>query len=377
MKQRVLWLIKGLGSGGAERLIVNSIPYMNRSAFEYEVAYMLAWKDSLVPEIERSGIKVHCLNYRPGREPVVAYRLTRLLSERQIGLVHAHLPVAGILARIVRRVSNGPPVVYTEHNTWDRYQRVTRFANRWTFRWNDAAIACSEQVRHSIVGHNGRRESRPAVVTVLNGIDVHALDEVRGSPSEVKSEFAIPQSHRLIVHVGTFTPKKGHRYLLDAMRRLVDSNSETSLLLVGQGPIEHAVRDRVQDLRLSEHVVFAGLRHDAPRLMKAADVLALSSLHEGLPLVVLEAMAVGTPVVATKVGGVPEAIEDGRTGVLVDPASPRDLADGLTRVLDDPELGERLRKEADRRVRESFDISTMVRAIEGVYAQTLAASRAA
>ncbi|MEX2458689.1 MAG: glycosyltransferase, partial [Actinomycetota bacterium] len=149
---RVLWVIKGLGPGGAERLVADIVPRLDRDRFDTEVAYLLPWKDHLVPSLRDAGVEVHCLEVHSHRNVRWPSRLGRLVDGR-FDLVHAHLPFAAIGARwAVRRIpaARRPALVYTEHNVWERYRGPTAWANARTFGWNDRVIAVSQAVRASM-----------------------------------------------------------------------------------------------------------------------------------------------------------------------------------------------------------------------------------
>jgi glycosyltransferase involved in cell wall biosynthesis len=369
-----MWLIKGLGIGGAERLLELALPYLDNASFEYEVAYLLPYKNALVSSFERAGVPVFCLNHTRSYDVRVVPHLVRLLRDRQVDLLHLHLPYTGILGRVASRMTPVQAVVYTEHNLWERYHWLTSAANRLTFAYNDAVIAVSEEVKHSIQSRynlNGNLNGRPKLCTILNGVDADQLEADSQGRTGVKPEFGIPDDHQLVVHVANFTPKKRHQDLAQAARLVIDREPQVSFLLVGQGPLEPDIRAQVKNLNLENNVVFAGFRTDAPRIIGAADVFVLPSQFEGLPIAMLEAMALGRPVIASRVGGVPEVISDGVDGLLIDPLRPDQLAEKILTVIKCLELREKLSTNAVRKVREHFGIKRMVNSTEALYTSVL------
>jgi L-malate glycosyltransferase len=370
-RQKVMWLIKGLGIGGAERLLELALPHVDTTRYEYEVGYLLPWKNALVPAFEKAGIPVFCLNQSKAYDARVVPNLVGLLKERQVDLLHIHLPYTGILGRVASRMAPVKAVVYTEHNLWERYHWLTGAANRFTFGYNDAVIAVSDEVENSIRSRY-RVNGKPKLCTIPNGVDVDQLALDARDSQGVKPEFGIPQDNRLVVHVANFTPKKRHEDLIRAARMVVDRDPQTSFLLVGQGPLEADIRAQARAQNLQDNVVFAGFRTDAPRIIAAADVFVLPSLYEGLPIAMLEAMALGRPVVASRVGGVPQVISDGIDGFLVDPLEPGQLAEKVLAVLHDPKLQQKLSTNAVKTVREHFSVERMVASIESLYASVLA-----
>jgi glycosyltransferase involved in cell wall biosynthesis len=365
--RRILVLIKGLGRGGAEQLLVNAAPHLDSSRFRYEVAYLLPWKDALAPELERFGIRAHCLD--GARGPSWLRRLRGLVEERRIDLVHAHSPYAAAGARLALR---GPafPFVYTEHNMWDRYHRMTYWANAATFPRNDRVFAVSEEVRRSIrYPRSLSFLSMPPVETMYHGVDPAGLR--RSSATDgLREEFGIPNGAPIIGTVANFKVHKGHRHLVRAADLVRRERPDARFVLVGSGPLEGAIQRMTRDLSLQETVVFAGFRSDVPQLIRSFDLFVLPSEHEGLPIALLEAMALGRPVVATRVGGTPEVVEDGATGALVPARDPRALADAVLALLADPARAKRRGRGARGRAK-AFDIRKSVARTEQVYEELL------
>ena len=362
----VLIVIKGLGRGGAEQLLLSGVPYLDTASYRYQFAYLLPWKDSLVPELTGAGFAVHCLE--GARGPGWAGRLRALVRREGIGLVHVHSPVAaaGVRAVAGRRTR----VVYTEHNLWDRYHPATWAANLATFPRNDHVFAVSETVRQSI-RYPGplRLLPMPPLETLHHGLDPAALP-VPGRDG-VRAELGIPEDAPVVGSVANFKAAKDHATLLRAAAQVRQAIPSVRFVLVGQGPLEAETRRLAGQLGLDQTVVFAGFRTDATRLMAGFDAFALSSTYEGLPIALIEAMAVGCPAVVTRVGGTPEVVTDGVHGFLVPPRDPAALAAGLTRLLGDRTLRDGLGEAAAARAQD-FDIRTAVRRMEQVYARLLA-----
>lgn len=368
-RARVLLLIKGLGLGGAERLLERSVPYLDRGRFDYQVAYLLPWKTALVGVFESASIPVHCFNLRFPVDPRVFSRLEAFLRRERIDLVHAHLPVPGILARQAKRRRAVRRVVYTEHSLPSRHKFITRMLNLATYRLNDAVIAVSEAVAGEIRAHlNG---SRPGLVTIPNAIDVEAFESLAADRRTVCRTFGFPDEAQIVIHVGNLRPVKGHQYLLAAATRVVEAEPRARFLLVGVGPLATQLQEQARRLGLNGHVVFTGFRPDAPALIGAADLFVLSSLHEGIPVSLLEAMATGRPAVLTRVGGIPEVAVEDETAVLVEPMDVESLAAAILRLLRDPDERRRMGQNARQHVRRRFGMAAMVAAVEDVYRQVL------
>jgi glycosyltransferase involved in cell wall biosynthesis len=363
---RILFLIKGLGRGGAEQLLLNAAPHVDRSRFEYEFAYLLPWKDALVGVLDDMGFPVHGLD--GGRGIGWIGRLRRIVRDRDIDLMHSHSPVPAVGARVgvERRVRH----VYTEHGVWGHYHRATFWANAATFPRNDHVFSVSETVTSSIRYPMPLGFLRmPPVETLYHGIDPGTAAEW-GSSDGVREELGIPEDAPVVGTVANFRALKGHEYLLQAAGRIREAIPEARFVLVGRGPLEDRVRRQAEEMGLNGTVVFAGFRTDVPRVAASFDVFALPSLYEGLSIALLEVMALGKPVVVTSVGGSPEVVSDGVDGLLVPPRDSEALATGILSVLRDAGLRRRLGESARRRVAD-FDIRHAVRRTEQVYGELL------
>ncbi len=362
MQRAVLVTIKGLGIGGAEKLISESARHWDRLRFEYHVAYALPWKDQLVAELEALDVPVHCFGSQRGMTPASWGRLRQLVRHTGAELVHAHLPAVGAVARVVSPV----PVVYTEHNVAGSYRLPVRVANRLTYGRAAAITAVSQAVADSVAGYPG-----PDVAVVSNGVSC-AVD-TEGALA-ARTELGIGPDTPLVLHVGNIRPHKGHTNLIDAVSRLVKRVPDVVVVSIGgeknDGDLAR-VRNQAQTAGLGDHLRFLGRRDDALAFVSAADAFANPSDHEGLPVAILEAMALERPVVATAVGGVPVIVQDDVTGLLVPARDPEALANGLARVLTDRSVATRLAAAGRSLIERDFSLDTMVRRLESIYDQLL------
>jgi glycosyltransferase involved in cell wall biosynthesis len=365
--KKVLILIKGLGRGGAEQLLLNAAPYLDRSRFEYEIAYMLPQKDALVSELEKIDLRVTCLEGARGIGWIG--RLRRLVRDHSIDLVHAHSPLVAIAARLALRKKR-VRFVYTEHNVWESYHPATFWGNLLTYPRNDHVFTVSDHVRDSIrFPRPVRFLKSPPVETLYHGPDPADVSEWAAGDG-IRRSLGVPEDAPLIGTVANFKPHKGHQHLLEAALEVRRHIPDARFVLVGHGPLEPDVRQQVHELGLDETVIFAGYRDDAPSVAGACDLFVLASLHEGLSIGLLEAMALGTPAVVTDVGGLPEAIDHGQEGLLVPPGDPQALADGIVKVLGDSALHVKLADKARLRAAK-FDIRKAVPRTEQVYSDLL------
>jgi glycosyltransferase involved in cell wall biosynthesis len=365
--KRVLHLIKGLGRGGAEMLLVSASPYFDRERFHYEVAYLLPWKDAVVGDIRSAGLPVHCLD--GGRGAGWLRRLRSLVQEREVDLVHSHSPFAAVGARTM--LGRAVKHVHTEHNVWTSYHRATYWANLLTFPRNEHVFAVSEHVRVSIRYPSPLRFLRmPPRETLYHGLDPVAFARW-GSPDGVREELGLAADAPVMGIVANFRPQKGHHDLFRATAEVRKVLPDVRLVVVGQGPLEQQLRDHVNALGLEDTVLFTGQRDDVPRLVSAFDLFVLPSLFEGLAIALVEALALGKPAVVTQVGGLVEVVQHGKHGLVVQPGDHRGLAGAIVRLLQDPDLRRRLGEEGRRRAAD-FDIRRAVGRVEQVYQEVLA-----
>ncbi|MGI9602565.1 MAG: glycosyltransferase [Acidimicrobiales bacterium] len=350
---RVLQLIKGLGPGGAEQLLLEQARCRDRADFGYEVAYVVAEKDHLVNDLEAEGVEVTRLG--PGPWPLA---LRRLLRNRPFDLVHAHSPLMAAAARVVTRTLPGqrrPGVVTTEHNRWPRHHRLTRALNRLTIGWDDATIAVSDDVRTTM-------PPGVPVESLVHGIDVAAVASLRGERAAVRAELGLADDEVVIGCVANFRPEKAH----DVLLRAAAATPNRRFVLVGQGPRADEISRLHRELGLGSRVLMLGYRDDATRVLAGCDAFTLTSRHEGLPVALMEAMALGLPVVATRAGGIPQVVTHGNEALLAD----IDDVDGLARAYDEIGIDRDRREQMGRRAAsaaEAFDVKRTMGRLESIY----------
>jgi glycosyltransferase involved in cell wall biosynthesis len=375
-RPRILLVIKGLGLGGAERLLVDVMAARDREHFEYEVAYVLASQDALVPDMEATGVPVHCLGGSASADLRWTRSLRRLLTERHFDVLHAHLPYTAALGRLVALTlprRRRPVLVYTEHSLWNKAAIVTKALNRATVEIDQALIVVSVAARNAL----------PPALRSRARVVVHGVDRARFSSlleqrsalrAELREELGMADDELIALTVANMRSEKGYDVLLEAARLVVAAGAPVRFVSVGRGPLESELAAAAAAAGLAGHVRFLGTRTDTARLMAGADLFVLPSHQEGLPVALMEAMSTGLPVVATVVGGVPDVVTDDVEGVLV-PAGRADLlAEAVIRVAKDPALRSRL-AEASLARSALFDVRDAAQSIESVYTELLDARR--
>lgn len=356
---RLLWVIKGLNRGGAERLVTVMAPKIRSHGYHVDVVYVTQGASAFVPELRASGIDVTCLEARHPLDLRWAARLARLVRSKRYDLVHTHSPLPAAVARLV--APRALPIVHTEHNMWGVYRGATFAVNACTFARNASAFAVSDGVAASMARPLWARVgTMPPVTTLLHGVDAGASP--RGPEARRKAREQLDLGHQTAVigNVANFSPKKDHHTLLEAFDRLQDRMPDSTLLLIGMGPLEAEIRAEIAHRGLSETVHLLGTRDDVADLLPALDCFVLSSQFEGLPISLLEAMAAEVACVTTSVGGIPEAIRDGEEGALVPPGNGAALSDAMVTVLSDSRYRSELAAAGRRRVLAEFSIDAAV-----------------
>ncbi|MHB1517369.1 MAG: glycosyltransferase [Acidimicrobiales bacterium] len=370
---RVLEVIKGLGHGGAERLLVEAVVNGDRDRFDYEVCYILDAASDLAGELESEGVLVHALGASRSLDPGWLRAFRAVIRNGEFDIVHFHLPYSAALGRLVVATlprDRRPVTLYTEHSLWNKVSPPVKLLNRATTGRDAAIIAVSPAAFDALP-----RPLLSRARVVVHGIDLapsRSMTEDRERIRRgVRDELGCRGGDLLAVTVANLRSEKGYDVLLEAAAAARDGTPVLRFVAVGQGDLEGELTSRRDSLGLGDTFRFLGYRRDALRLLTAADVVVLPSHQEGLPVVLMEAMSVGATVVATTVGGVPRVITDGINGLLVPPGRPDALAEALIRLAGDPQLRHRLGEQA-LHDSTSFDVCRSTAEIEQLYRQVLA-----
>ena len=315
---------------------------------------------------------------RPWSDLRALLELIRLFRSERPDVVHTHSSKAGLVGRLAARLAGVPVVVHTVHG-WSFHDGMSplarkvaialeRLAARWTTRLVVVSRADERTGRHEGIGEPGDYS------LIRSGIDASAYLPSPERRARARAAIGCPEGQPVVGTVTRLCRQKDPVTLLKAVRRVVDARPDVHCVIVGDGPLRRAVDDLIDELELGGHVTLLGSRDDVSTLLAGFDVFALSSQWEGLPRVVVEAMAAGVPVVTTDAGGVAEAVESGVCGVVVPVGDAAALADGVVALLDDRRLADRFARLAESRVAE-FDTAAMIERLEALYVELLAETR--
>src|SRR5882724_5281776 len=378
---RVLEFVNGFAVGGTERQVVNLGRALNRERFDLRVACLRRWGHYL-EEMESCDAPIaeypidSLRNLRTARQQ---WRLAGDLKRDRIQVVHTYNFYPNVFALPVARLSGTPVIVASIRDMGLYLTPGQRRAQNFVCHLADRILVNAEAVRRWLLD-----EGFPAgrIEVIPNGIDMARFAAPRGA-GRIRCEIGLPESAPVVAVLGRLHAMKGVEYFLQAAAIVSRRFPEARFLIVGD---RLAVRDGVvvseqsdrtgllalaDSLGLAGRLVFTGFRLDIPELLAEIDLSVLPSLSEGLSNVLLESMAAGVPVVATRVGGTPEALEEGLSGLLVPPRDAAALAEAISRLLGDPALAHRLGQGGRRRIARSFSIESMARETERVYCDLL------
>jgi sugar transferase (PEP-CTERM/EpsH1 system associated) len=361
------------GRGGAEKALADIALNLDRQRYNVTVCATRS-AGNYQPLLDEAGIKTFVQGRRSRWDVGQWWKLVRLLRSERVDILHTHLFGSNSLGRLLGRLGGVPVVIAHEH--WSTISPRQAQIDRLLYRLSSRIIVPSEASKQLVM----QTEKIPAgAISVLyNGVDTSRyMPPSTEAHAEARREFGIEDGDLLVGVVGRLSPEKGGvDNLIRATHRLREQHKNVRLLIVGDGPFRAGLEKLDAELHEANSgraspIIFAGARQDIPRLLGAMDMFVLPSLNEALPIVILEAMAARLPVVATRVGGVPEIVQDGATGLLVAPGDEVELLAALNRLAEDKALRARLADAGREQVRARFTIEQMVRNLEIIYEELL------
>ena len=332
---------------------------------------------------ERAGIRIVRIrglvrNMKPGGDLSAFLELLRVVRVEKPRIVHTHTSKAGILGRWAAWLCRVPVIVHTPHGHvfWGYFglleTKLYVTLEKITARITDRIVVLTGQERDD---HLCFRVAPPEkFVTIHSGVDLSRFDAALHDRSQIRAELGIPPGDLVVGTAGRLTPVKGHVHLIDAAARILAVHPDTTFVFLGDGELKGKLMERAEALGLAGKVRFPGWRPDVAAVMSAFDVFVLPSLNEGMGRVLVEAMALSKPVVASRTGGIKDLVADGSNGLLVPPGDAGDLADAILRLLGDAAMRAAMGGEGRRRA-EIYSAERMVEKIEELYAMSTGAGR--
>jgi len=366
--KKIVFVTTGLAYGGAETQLVRLATGLKARGWEIQVVCLISPR-AYVEELEAAGISVFSLGIQkklPDPRPIL--RLARLIRKWQPHIVHSFMVHANLLARLVRPLAPVPVLICSARNINEggRFREVL-------YRLTDPLCDLTTQVsqagleRYVRVGAVPRHKIR----YIPNGVDTERFKPNPEDHLKIRRELGVDGFVWLAV--GRFDPQKDYPTMLQAFGHVVHKDSNTKLLIAGDGPLRKTMEVMARELGIEERVRFLGIRRDIPQLMNAADAYVMSSAWEGMANVLLEASASGLPIVTTDVGGNRQVVLHNKTGFLVSPKDPNALAQAMLRLMDMPEEERQaMGKAAREHIEADFSLDRVVARWEALYRELLA-----
>jgi glycosyltransferase involved in cell wall biosynthesis len=365
---RVVYLSHAFMVGGAEEMVLNLVRHLP-PRFAPEVMCIHA-AGPIGEEIRATGVPFSVLGLAPGvRRPLDVLRLRDALQVSAPTIVHTFLLTGSLYGRFAAMMARIPIVIGTEVNIYERKQPAHVRAERWLMRHTDAVVASAGSVRAFYVDQIA---ADPAAVEVIyNAVDWSQL-ETTTSRESFRAAVGVPADAPVAGIIARLTEQKAHRVLFDAIAE-APALSRLHLIVVGDGELRADLHDRASTLGIHGRVHFLGARRDLGDILNAIDVFVMPSFWEGLPLSLVLAMGAGLPVVASRVAGIPEVVQDGVSGLLVTPGNDQELGAALARAIDDPAAARAMGQQAAAFVRPRFGVDGYIASVTALYDRLLAA----
>lgn len=364
-KIKVFHLITELERGGAEILLLDFVRYLDKDKFEIVVGY-LRGKGTLAEEFKRQKIQPVFFDIRSRLDLAFVLKLTKFIKDEVFDIVHTHLIDADIYGYLAAKLANVPVIISTKHNTDDfrKKRSPALFLDSFVANHLSKNIAVSYAVRNFLVKYQDIKTEK--IEVIHNGIEIKKFS-CDTEKKQAKIDLNLKANDYIIGTVARFDEQKGHKYLIEAIPEVLKEVNNVHFIFVGDGPLEQAMQKKAESLKIKDYVTFLGLRDDIPKILNALDIFVLPSLWEGLGISLLEAQAVGIPIIATDVDGIKEAVQNGKTGVLIPPANAETMAIAIIDLLQNKNKLVSFGLNARIFAEQNFSIELMAKNIELLY----------
>jgi len=363
----ILHLIEGFRIGGAEVNLLEQIKQLTLMGYDQAVC---SFDDvgALKAEYQRLGIPLYIIQRRHRFDPAVFIKLYRLIRKEKFSIIQTVLfypDVVGVLTGLAVGVGTRISVETASHYNEFFSPVYRRLMYRTAMKHVTKIIAVSDEVKKSIVQRERIQSSR--ITVIPNAVDLKLFDAVTLGAEKKKKELGIVNSYPVLGVVARLTPVKGHSVLIRGVSKLVKKYPKIHCLFIGDGELEPDLKKQINDAGLKRNFSFLGFRQDVSTLLSTLDIFVLPSLTEGMPNVILEAMACSVPIIATHVGGIPEVVKDGWNGLLIPPEDPENLALSILRLFKDRTLRIQMGRNGRKHVQEKYSLDIQIQRFIQIY----------
>ena len=369
---RILHIIDSLKLGGAEMLLFELLSRLDSYGFEVSVCY--CEPGPLIDDFKRKNISVSHLPWITRIDPILLMRMFNSIRKERPQIVHTHLFKSDFHGRFAARMAGVPIVVSTLHNSnaWAK-NPMLGLTYGLTTKLADKIIAVADEVRDYAAQY--LRIPMEQMITIPNAVSIERFEGKFEEGLAVRKEYNISPTAPLLGIIGRLEPQKDHENFLRAASQIYKNNPNARFLIIGDGYLKDHLIELATALGMQDVVTFCGLRKDIPSVMAALDIVVLSSRYEGLPVVLLEAMAASRPIVSTAVSGIPGVVEDGLTGILVEPSNSAALADACLHLMHDPGLRKKMGQNGYERVKAHYSMDSMTEKTVALYKELISLQR--
>ncbi|MDD5569386.1 MAG: glycosyltransferase [Candidatus Pacebacteria bacterium] len=363
-KKRLMIITHDLALGGLQQVVVNLCHKINRDIFDVFVLCLRTLGD-YAPELEKAGIKVILLPHNKNGVDYFAFlKAAKILKQEKIDILHTHNTqpfIDGVIGGLLAGVKT---IVHTDHARAFPDKRRYMFAEWILSHFIYKVVAVSQHTAQNLIKYE--KISPRKIAVIPNGIDGGKY-AITIDKNKKRDELGITNQGPIIGIGVRLCEQKGITYLLKAMPRIIKDFPDCTLVIAGRGPLEENLKKEAEDLGILPNVKFIGMRLDVPALLKLFDVYVLPSLWEGMPMVLLEAMAAECAIVATDVGGVATVISSGKTGILIPAKSEDEIAGAVLKILNDSTARKQMVKNAKQLFNEKYDARIMTKEYESLF----------
>lgn len=381
-KIRIVNIITRMELGGPPILVLDILQHLDKERFESTIAtgITIDRKYDMIGFARDKNIRVFAMpslvrDIHPLKDIKTLIKLAIFLKKENFDIVHCHTSKGGFIGRLAAKLAGAKIIIYSPHGdifegyfcklATDFFILLEKFAARYTDKIiNLTKIEIERFLEHGI-------GTRHQLKQIYNGINIKYYERAITSNLKKRDEFGLGKDDFVCATVGRFVPVKGHTYLIKAIQKVVKVIPEAKFLFVGDGELKSKLSEEIKSYDLQRNIFLLGARSDIATILSCINVFLLPSLNEGFGMVLIEAMAARKPVIATNVGGVPEVIINGTTGILVPPEDPEAFSSAIIKLYNNPEMSLEMGSAGYSRARNLFDIKTTVHEFEDLYSKLI------